>query len=161
MDTGGPTYLAMAVFRLASNSPNYLSEIERRHTLRWLLQNQDEYGGFRGRTNKDADACYCFWCGGAIQVFHSAMFSMDAFLRTPPPPPFEQLLGAAELVDNIALASYLGNCQFRFGGIAKAPGEHAGLDISRCMMGPCPEKSLPRSIPHISLSRCCRHVSAL
>ncbi|KAF9649787.1 terpenoid cyclases/Protein prenyltransferase [Thelephora ganbajun] len=99
---GGPTYLAIAILRLASDSPEYLSESERRQTLRWLLQNQDESGGFRGRTNKDADACYCFWCGGAIQI-----------------------LGATELVDATALALFLGNCQFRFGGIAKAPGEHA------------------------------------
>ena len=68
METGGPTYLAMAILRLASNSPECLSESEKRRTLRWLLQNQDTSGGFRGRTNKDADACYCFWCGGAIQV---------------------------------------------------------------------------------------------
>jgi len=99
---GGPTYLAMAIFRLTSDSPNFLNAVERRQTLRWLLRNQDCSGGFRGRTNKDADACYCFWCGGAIQI-----------------------LGATELVDNVALASFLGNCQFRFGGIAKAPGEHA------------------------------------
>ena len=68
MDAGGPTYLAIAIFHLAPDSPEYLSESEKRRTLRWLLQNQDTSGGFRGRTNKDADACYCFWCGGAIQV---------------------------------------------------------------------------------------------
>lgn len=38
-----------------------------------------------------------------------------------------QMLGATELVDNIALTSFLGNCQFKYGGIAKAPGEHAGI----------------------------------
>ena len=73
IDAGGPTYLAMAVFCLASNSPN-LSGSERRQTLRWLLQNQGESGGFRGRTNKEADACYCFWCGGAIQVSYPSHF---------------------------------------------------------------------------------------
>ena len=36
----------------------------------------------------------------------------------------EQILGAKELIDNIALASYLGDRQFEYGGIAKAPGEH-------------------------------------
>ena len=39
----------------------------------------------------------------------------------------EQILGATELVDNIALASYLGDPQFKYGGIAKAPGEHTGV----------------------------------
>ena len=37
------------------------------------------------------------------------------------------LLGAAELMDNIALASYLGDRQFKYGGIAKVPGEHTGV----------------------------------
>jgi geranylgeranyl transferase type-1 subunit beta len=37
-----------------------------------------------------------------------------------------QILGGTELVNVTALASFLGSCQFRFGGIAKAPGEHAG-----------------------------------
>jgi prenyltransferase beta subunit len=119
---GGPTYLAMAILRLVSPSPDYLSASERRRTLRWLLQNQDESGGFRGRTNKEADACYCFWCGAATQVLHSQCL-----------PPFtnpysHQILGAGELVDGVALASFIGNCQFRFGGIGKAPGENPGRD---------------------------------
>jgi len=41
-----------------------------------------------------------------------------------------QILGARELVDNIALASFLGTCQFKYGGISKAPGEHAGRVIA-------------------------------
>ena len=44
--------------------------------------------------------------------------------------PLDQILGAAELVDRAALTSFLGNCQFKFGGIAKAPGEHAGRDLT-------------------------------
>ena len=39
----------------------------------------------------------------------------------------EQILGATELVDNIALASYLGDRQFKYGGIAKVSGEHTGV----------------------------------
>jgi len=117
---GGPTYLAVAILRLASDS---LSESERRQTLRWLLQNQDESGGFRGRTNKEADACYCFWCGGAIQI-----------------------LGATELVDKAALVSFLGGCQFKYGGIAKASGEsadpyHTYLSLAAIAMFPPPESA--------------------
>lgn len=111
----------MAIFRLASDSPECLTESEKRQTLRWLLQNQAESGGFRGRTNKDADACYCFWCGGAIQVSPSPRTSEIVFHGRS-----GQILGETELVDTVALASFLGSCQFRFGGIAKAPGEHAG-----------------------------------
>lgn len=136
-----------------------MSEVERRQSLRWLLQNQDASGGFRGRTNKDADACYCFWCGGAIQVFDSVSLSKE-WVSPTIPFPNEQILGAGELVDNIALASFLGKCQFRFGGIAKAPGEHAGLDLDHYAMEARPEEIFSRSIPHIPLSRGDCHVSA-
>jgi len=152
---GGPTYLAIAILRLATDSPECLTEGEKRQTLRWLLQNQDESGGFRGRLNKDADACYCFWCGAAIQVSFSPRTSKVVFHG-----PSGQALGAAELVDATALASFLGSCQFRFGGIAKAPGENAGRFPEpvrcNCMMG----KKCFRSISHISLSRRYLHVSA-
>ncbi|KAF5335025.1 hypothetical protein D9758_016190 [Tetrapyrgos nigripes] len=59
------------------------------------------HGGFAGRTNKDADACYCFWCGAGLKI-----------------------LGKSHLVDSRALVSFLADCQFRFGGIGKAPGEN-------------------------------------
>ena len=42
--------------------------------MRWLLHMQAEAldpvcgGGFAGRTNKLADACYGFWCGAALAV---------------------------------------------------------------------------------------------
>ena len=60
----GPTYLEMAIFRLATNSATYLSESERQLTLWWLLQNQDKSGGSHGRTNRDVNACQRFRCGG-------------------------------------------------------------------------------------------------
>ena len=47
-----------------------------------------------------------------------------------------KILGATELVDATALASFIGTCQFRFGGIAKAPREHPGRFLAspcRCM----------------------------
>lgn len=40
--------------------------------------------------------------------------------------PLGQVLGVGELVNETALASFLGSCQFKFGGIGKAPGERPG-----------------------------------
>ena len=56
--------------------------------------------------------------------------SLSPVLQTTFYEPPDQILGAAELVDRAALTSFLGNCQFKFGGIAKAPGEHAGRDLT-------------------------------
>ncbi|KAI9069323.1 terpenoid cyclases/Protein prenyltransferase [Trametes sanguinea] len=102
---GGTTYCALAALHLVPDTEKYSSERrltpnERARTIRWLLQNQTPSGGFCGRTNKLADACYCFWCGAALSI-----------------------LGAGELVDESALSDFLTRCQFKFGGIAKAPGE--------------------------------------
>jgi len=58
-------------------------------------------GGFAGRTNKLADACYGFWCGAALAI-----------------------LGADHLLDVHALRALLARCQYKFGGIGKAPDEH-------------------------------------
>ncbi|EGN98185.1 hypothetical protein SERLA73DRAFT_183095 [Serpula lacrymans var. lacrymans S7.3] len=101
---GGTTYCALASMHLANRSfllIEHLSASERRNTIRWLIQNQDGSGGFCGRTGKDADACYCFWCGASLSI-----------------------LGVGELVNTSALARFVASCQFKFGGIAKAPGEH-------------------------------------
>lgn len=67
---GGTTYTAIASLYLAPrlNQEPPLSPAERQMTIHWLLQNQDKSGGFCGRTGKDADACYCFWCGAALEV---------------------------------------------------------------------------------------------
>ncbi|KAG1881931.1 terpenoid cyclases/protein prenyltransferase alpha-alpha toroid [Suillus tomentosus] len=95
---GGTTYCALAALRLATKQ---LDPLERQKTVRWLVQNQASNGGFSGRTNKDADACYCFWCGASLHV-----------------------LDAGDLVDKAEMASFVAFCQFKFGGIAKIPGEH-------------------------------------
>ncbi|KAF5315135.1 hypothetical protein D9619_007231 [Psilocybe cf. subviscida] len=100
---GGTTYIAIASLQLASRLPGtsyLLPPSERERTIRWLLRNQHNSGGFSGRTGKDADACYCFWCGAALKI-----------------------LGAESLVDSTTLATFLARCQFKYGGIAKAPGE--------------------------------------
>ncbi|TFK70535.1 terpenoid cyclases/Protein prenyltransferase [Pluteus cervinus] len=101
---GGTSYIAIASLHLAPSSflPNGpLTPAERELTVNWLLQNQAPSGGFKGRTNKEADACYCFWCGAGLHI-----------------------LGAKEFVDKQALAGFLASCQFKYGGISKAPGEH-------------------------------------
>ncbi|KZT67125.1 terpenoid cyclases/Protein prenyltransferase [Daedalea quercina L-15889] len=104
---GGTTYCALASLKLApatstSHWELHNTSAERLRTIRWLTANQSSSGGFCGRTNKIADACYCFWCGASLSM-----------------------LDAGEFVDTAALASFLGQCQFKFGGIAKAPGERA------------------------------------
>ncbi|PCH40384.1 terpenoid cyclases/Protein prenyltransferase [Wolfiporia cocos MD-104 SS10] len=104
---GGTTYCALAALCLTPSTPSSpresrLTPAERTRTIRWLSQNQTPSGGFRGRTNKAADACYCFWCGAALNI-----------------------LGAGDLVDRNALATFMSQCQFKFGGIAKAPSERA------------------------------------
>ena len=68
---GGTTYIAIASLALASSmisESQKLSAAQRELTIQWLLRNQEHSGGFRGRTGKEADACYCFWCAGALKV---------------------------------------------------------------------------------------------
>ncbi|KIK69924.1 hypothetical protein GYMLUDRAFT_34327 [Collybiopsis luxurians FD-317 M1] len=117
---GGTTYIAMAAIHLAPVSRSPLSDSEKRKTIEWAMHNQLESGGFCGRTNKQADACYCYWIGGSLKI-----------------------LGAGNLVDSRSLASFLASCQFKFGGIAKAPGElpdpyHTYLSLAAISMFPPP-----------------------
>ncbi|KAJ4482494.1 terpenoid cyclases/protein prenyltransferase alpha-alpha toroid [Lentinula aciculospora] len=98
---GGTTYIAMAAIHLAPVTSNPLSPSEIRKTIEWAVHKQHQSGGFCGRTNKLADACYCFWIAGSLKI-----------------------LGAGDLVNSRSLAVFLSSCQFKFGGISKAPGEH-------------------------------------
>ena len=70
LPSGGITYIALASIYLAP--PEYsryrLTPSQMNATIRCLVTNQKEGGGFSGRTNKPADTCYCFWCGGALKV---------------------------------------------------------------------------------------------
>ncbi|CAL1713643.1 unnamed protein product [Somion occarium] len=133
---GGTTYCALASLYLAPSvsdlhAPNpHVTTDERRRTIRWLLQNQASSGGFSGRTNKDADACYCFWCGASLHI-----------------------LGVGDLVDRTAFLSYLASCQFKFGGIGKAPEDrpdpyHTYLSLAALALFPLedadPSWKLPR-----------------
>ncbi|KAL0570569.1 geranylgeranyl transferase type-1 subunit beta [Marasmius crinis-equi] len=117
---GGPTYIALAAIYLAPAGSKRLTPAERQKSVQWLVNNQASSGGFRGRTNKEADACYCFWCGAALKI-----------------------LGAEGLVDSLALAKFISECQFRYGGIGKAPGEnpdpyHTYLSLAALSIYPPP-----------------------
>ena len=125
MVIGGTTYCAIASLYLAPDTPvspraARLTGANRARTIRWLVQNQTESGGFSGRTNKLADACYCFWCGAALAVSRSPEYLPCPIYNSC------QILGEGDLVNERALADFLANCQFKFGGIAKAPGERPG-----------------------------------
>ena len=62
---------------------------------------------------------------GVEERFRYSIFP-DPTLRIALDEPSEQILRVTDLVDNMALASFLGDCQFKYGGIAKASGEHPG-----------------------------------
>ncbi|KAJ7578740.1 terpenoid cyclases/protein prenyltransferase alpha-alpha toroid [Mycena floridula] len=107
---GGITYVAIASLYLAPTSESRLSTAERQKTIRWPVQRQDNDGGFHGRTNKESDACYCFWSGAALQA------SKPFFI-----------LGAQDLFDANGICRFIAECQFKYGGIAKAPRDHPGM----------------------------------
>ncbi|KAF9453163.1 terpenoid cyclases/Protein prenyltransferase [Macrolepiota fuliginosa MF-IS2] len=129
---GGTTYTALASLYLAPPSPGSdpLTTAEKNQTVRWLVNNQASSGGFAGRTGKSADSCYCFWCGAALKI-----------------------LDMSHLIETKALASFLSECQFKFGGIAKCQDEHPDpyhtyLSIAAlCMYPPSPlwEEEKPES----------------
>ncbi|KDQ08317.1 hypothetical protein BOTBODRAFT_38012 [Botryobasidium botryosum FD-172 SS1] len=101
--SGGTTYCAiaaLALLPLAIRSTTALTPFELKQTLRWLalMQEPTDAGGFKGRTEKTADACYSFWCGATLEN-----------------------LNAGHLVDPDANARFISSCQFKYGGIAKAP----------------------------------------
>ncbi|KAI6042667.1 terpenoid cyclases/protein prenyltransferase alpha-alpha toroid [Pisolithus marmoratus] len=116
----GPTYCALASIFLAGRGEQLL-ESDKLRTVRWLVINQEPSGGFRGRTCKGADACYSFWCGASVAI-----------------------LGAEELVSGLSVISYIASCQFKFGGIAKVPGDHPDpyhtyLSLAASALYPLPE----------------------
>ncbi|GJP61439.1 hypothetical protein CLOP_g18602 [Closterium sp. NIES-67] len=79
----------------------------------WCLQRQGVEGGFQGRPNKPADTCYAFWVGGTLSM-----------------------LGADQLIDFVALRSFLFTCQnTRYGGFSKHPGGFP--DILHSFYGVC------------------------
>lgn len=105
---GGMTYVALASLHL-SNHLSVLTEAERTQTIRFLLQTQSSVeeggGGFSGRLNKPPDTCYCFWNLASLWI-----------LLSPEP--------VCSIVDTEAVQRFLASCQFRYGGLSKAPGEN-------------------------------------
>ncbi|KAJ7196132.1 terpenoid cyclases/protein prenyltransferase alpha-alpha toroid [Mycena pura] len=98
---GGTTYLAIAALHLAPPGPRpRLTPADRARSEHWLVHNQDASGGFRGRTGKAPDTCYCFWGGAALQI-----------------------LGAQDKIDAYAFTQFIAGSQFPFGGISKAAGQ--------------------------------------
>ncbi|KAF8501954.1 terpenoid cyclases/protein prenyltransferase alpha-alpha toroid [Hysterangium stoloniferum] len=103
---GGPTYCALSSLRLLPKGyqndimlpHRLLPDAQIKQTVRWLIQRQK--GGFQGRTEKTPDACYCFWCGASLKILESDIY-----------------------VNNDCNAEFLLSCQFKYGGIAKSPGE--------------------------------------
>jgi hypothetical protein len=49
------------------------------------------------------------------------------------PVPTHQVLDAGDLVDKAAMTSFMASCQFKYGGIAKIPGEHPGTSFSNTL----------------------------
>jgi len=122
---GGTTYCALASLYLAPRTASSMSApltlSERAKTIKWLVQNQTDAGGFCGRTNKLADACYCFWCSASLHI-----------------------LGAGDFIDRTALSTFLSKCQFKFGGIAKEPQGrpdpyHTYMSLAALSLSPPPE----------------------
>jgi len=134
LQTGGTTYTAIASLALASveTKRDYLSPRERQVTIDWLIRKQHHVGGFCGRTGKDADSCYCFWSAAALKVRNS-----NGSTCCPPQINYLQILGGHELVDLPALVKFIGACQFKFGGIAKSPGDNPGTCASISHIVPC------------------------
>ncbi|KAH8114767.1 terpenoid cyclases/Protein prenyltransferase [Phellopilus nigrolimitatus] len=126
LSAGGPTYCALAALALAPAAyaeQAVLGDGARRRTLRWLAQRQSgAEGGFGGRTEKGADACYSFWCGAALDVRYPSHYELLLCFTECGG---EQILGAGALVARAPHAGFLAGCQFRVGGLAKAPGELA------------------------------------
>ncbi|KAJ7046459.1 terpenoid cyclases/protein prenyltransferase alpha-alpha toroid [Mycena alexandri] len=114
---GGTTYLAIAALHLAPPGPRpRLSTAERARSEHWLVHSQDASGGFRGRTGKAPDACYCFWGGAALQI-----------------------LSAHDKINAYAFTEFIAACQFPYGGLAKAPGQpsdphHTYLSLAAAAM---------------------------
>ncbi len=128
---GGSTFCAIATLYLSPfPSQSQLKPPELDQTIRWLVRNQTGEGGFRGRTEKETDACYSFWNCASLKVLQSD-----------------------HLIDAQANAQYIEECQFRFGGIAKVPEEmpdpyHTYLGLaSVCLCPPGGEFGLPEMDP--------------
>lgn len=90
---GGTTYCALSILHLVpeshpAHSDAALSAKDREHTRRWLIAKQSPSGGFRGRTEKEPDACYSFWCGASLKVGFRSCHCSGAVVHLPSLPRF-------------------------------------------------------------------------
>ncbi|KAL5501803.1 CDC43 [Sanghuangporus vaninii] len=144
---GGSTYCALAALALAPEqyrTEATLSAQEHKRTERWLVQQQkpQEGGGFSGRTEKVEDACYSFWCGAALRILRSGQVGGAGCLSsrlhllanssTSGKEVKQHLQGEEtedndderDFIDRLTHTRFLSRCQFRLGGLAKAPDAH-------------------------------------
>jgi len=125
---GGPTYCSLASLYLAPTKTARPDPQEVDQTLRWLSHNQvflegeegggETIGGFRGRTEKEPDACYSFWCCASVEILRS----LSGFHATDDADESKESSGLT-FVDKSANARWVERCMFKWGGVAKTPGE--------------------------------------
>lgn len=103
---GGSTFCGVGALTLMGKQEEGLLRKEK--MIRWCLNQQTT--GFAGRPNKDADTCYCFWIGAALEM-----------------------LGALDMMNHANCREFLLSCQTKIGGFAKAPGNLP--DVMHSYMG--------------------------
>ncbi|KAL5482427.1 CDC43 [Sanghuangporus weigelae] len=177
---GGSTYCALATLALAPEQHRteaMLSALERKRTERWLVQQQKPRGGFSGRTEKVEDACYSFWCGAALRILRSGLVGGEGGLSSQLQLHSRSHLDTkssassnvvkrhlqreeteydddeGDFVDRLTHARFLSRCQFRLGGLAKAPGAHPDpyhtyLALAALALYPPPQLPPPRQNPN-------------
>ncbi|KAI9489679.1 geranylgeranyl transferase type-1 subunit beta-like protein [Zychaea mexicana] len=97
---GGSTFCGVGALTLMGKQTEGL--INKEKLIKWCLNQQTT--GFAGRPNKDADACYCFWIGAALEM-----------------------VGAYQLVNHKNCRDFLLACQTKVGGFGKTPGTYPDL----------------------------------
>ncbi|KAL5519823.1 hypothetical protein ACEPAG_1483 [Sanghuangporus baumii] len=145
---------------------------------------EEEGGGFSGRTEKVEDACYSFWCGAALRILRSGQVGGAGGLSSRSQSHSRSHLLArssasgrevkqhlqgeetegdddeGDLVHRLTHARFLSRCQFRLGGLAKAPGAHPDpyhtyLALAALALYPPPQFPSPHQNPnpHLPFSR--------
>eukprot|EP01112_Ceratiomyxa_fruticulosa_P023448 TRINITY_DN895_c0_g2_i1.p1 TRINITY_DN895_c0_g2~~TRINITY_DN895_c0_g2_i1.p1 ORF type:complete len:360 (-),score=53.02 TRINITY_DN895_c0_g2_i1:27-1106(-) len=125
---GGSSYCGIASLYLMGK----LDLLPKKELLKkWLIDKQ--VSGFQGRANKDPDACYSFWIGGAIHI-----------------------LGIHSLLDYPSLMGFSYSCQFKIGGFGKAPDSWPDVlhtYFGLCGLSLCGESGLSKIDPALGLTQ--------
>nr|ODN87186.1 geranylgeranyl transferase type-1 subunit beta [Cryptococcus depauperatus CBS 7841] len=100
---GGTTYCCLAALALINDNclgkPVVQSDENNSTIVRWLVSRQ--IGGFQGRPGKLEDACYSFWCKGALNI-----------------------MGHTDLINHESDKIFLLSAQFPLGGFGKEPEDY-------------------------------------